>query len=151
MAMGIGIKIDEQTKILYGNHVVDAKVVAKDYAEWEGARRVSANALLSKAPEDQLVLRDIFDSPIEIVRDVKHGNLILQASIVRREGGRRKFDRPYAAIALTPKTGQVASVGYLQDVCGGISFRLKEATPTRIVFDGIGNKNLEMSVDYQSR
>ena len=147
----MGIKIDEQTQILYENHVIDAKAVAEDYAKWEGARKVSGDALLSKAPEDQLVLRDIFDSPLEIVRNSVYGNLVLQASIVRREGESKEFDRPYTSIALTPTEGQVASVGYLQNVCGGISFRLKEAMPTHVAFDGIKNHDLEMRVDYQAK
>lgn len=147
----MGIKIDKQTQILYENHVVDAKAVAEDYDIWEGARKISADAMLSKAPEDQLVLRDIFESPLEIVRDTEYENLILQASIVRREDERGTFDRPYTAIALTPIEGQVASVRYLQDVFRGISFRLKEATPTHIVFDGIKNDDLEIRVDYQPK
>lgn len=147
----MGIKIDEQTQIVYENHIIDAEAVAKDYAKWEGAKKVSFDDFLSTGPKDLLVLRDIFDAPLEIVRDPKYGDLVLQADVAKREGKKRKFDRPYTAIALTPTEGQVAAVRHLQDVCGGMSFRLKETTNDHIAFDGIKNKDLEMIVNYKPR
>ena len=150
----MGIKIDEQTQIIYKNYVVDAKALAEDHAQYEGkfARKVKWVAQSSNAPEDSLIFRDIFASPLEIVRVPEYGNLVLQASIVRREEVKGKSERPYTSIALTPTKGKVASVRYLsQNLAKAINFRLKEATPTHIAFDSIRNLDLEMRVDYQSR
>lgn len=130
----MGIKIDERTQILYGRHVIDAKAVAEDFETWEGACRMDTDAITSDAPEDELVLRDILDAPVEIVRDAGAGDLVLRARIARRDGEAKEYERPYTEINLTPTKGAVSGVRYLHDTVEMDSL-LREATPTHAVLD----------------
>ncbi len=142
----MGIKLDDKTRILYGRHVIDAKAAAKDHEEWEGACRIDAGDSLSNAPEDQLVWRDVCDARLEIVRDAGKGDLVLRATITRRDEQPKEYERPYIAITLTPVKGAVSNV---RQHDGAISFQYAVSGPSHVVFDHIKGLDLEMRIDYK--
>lgn len=141
----MGIKIDEKTRILYANRIIDAEAVAKDFEKWEGACRVDMGDSLSSAPEDELVLRDIFDAPIEILRDDGEGDLVLRAKITPREQP-EEYERPYTAITFTPVKGAVSKVRQHDEAT---SFQYAESGPSHVVFNSIKALNLEMRINYK--
>lgn len=107
----MGIKIDELTKICYESYIIDARVIAEDYTNFL-TKKDDISYTLSQAPEYQLVLRDILDFPVEIIRNSQSEELVIQATIGSRhaEGQRKEFDRPYKSIVLLPVIGQIASL-----------------------------------------
>ena len=142
----MGIMIDSATTIVYKGRVIDFSEVREREA---GPKTVCAVGLIGEladgtVPEDYLVGLDILDAPMEIFRAPDSEELVLEAVITERVGGRKKYQRPYTRIEFVPRSGAVHAVLKRPTTT---SFNERENIDGQVtIFDRYKNRDLEVIV-----
>ena len=140
--------IDSQTRIVYLGLVIDEELVAKEHYHFIYNSERHHAEMSSRLPLEELVLCDILDAPLTIVRNPAHGDLVFQTKITPRQDERKEFGRPYTEISLVPTGGEVRAVRYRPNPNGDVNFELLASEPTHVIYHKIKNHDLRMIIEF---